>query len=159
MLQDYLDIIVSKAHWYRYKNADIVDAPAEPPKFKSKAGMLSEHFAENEFSCKHCGKLKINPHLIELLEQLRYNIGGYPLYINSVYRCEIHNKNVGGVENSQHVQENAAGISCPKQLSFGEFKWYVDQLPFDGIGIYEDSNFIHVDIRDGGKNSKIYWEG
>lgn len=161
MLQDYLDIIVSKAHWYRYKNADIVDAPAEPPKFKfkPKAGMLSEHFAENEFICKHCGKSKINPRLIELLEQLRYNAGGYPLYINSGYRCEVHNKNVGGVPNSQHVQGNAADISCPKQLSFGEFKWYVDQLPFDGVGIYEFDNFIHVDVRDGGKNSKIYWEG
>ena len=162
MLQDYLDVLVGKANWYRYGGADTKDKPAEPPKPAKKplAGMLSEHFAESEFTCKHCGKgaEKISPRLIELLEQLRYNIGGYPLHINSGYRCPTHNANVGGVPNSQHVQGTAADIACPPQLSFGQFKWYVDQLPFDGIGIYEP-DFIHVDVRNGGKNSKIYWEG
>ena len=166
ILFNMLGMIVEKAKLYKNPKPDVVDKPAEEPKFnfKPKAGMLSEHFAENEFTCKHCGKgaEKINPRLIELLEKLRYEIGGYPLYINSGYRCETHNKNVGGAANSQHVKGNAADIACPKQLSFGEFKWYVDQLPFDGIGIYErgeNEGWIHVDVRDGGKNSKIYWEG
>ena len=162
MLQDYLDVLAGRANWYRYGGANVKDKPADTPKTaqKVKAGMLSEHFAENEFTCKHCGTGadKISPRLIELLEQLRYNIGGYPLHINSGYRCPTHNANIGGVPNSQHVQGTAADIACPKELSFGEFKWYVDQLPFDGIGIYEP-DFIHVDVRNGGKNSKIYWEG
>ena len=163
MLQDYLDVIVGKANWYRYGGVDVKDKPADPPKVKKKiqAGMLSEHFSESEFACKHCGKGadKISPKLIELLEQLRWNIGGYPLHINSGYRCPTHNANVGGVPNSQHVLGTAADVACPPQLTFGQFKWYVDQLPFDGIGIYENANFIHVDVRNGGVGSKIYWEG
>lgn len=103
MLQDSLDVIVGKANWYRYGAPDVVDTPAETPNFKSNlAGMLSEHFAESEFVCKCCGKgaEKISPKLIELLEKLRWNIGGYPLYINSAYRCPKHNAEVGGVQNS-----------------------------------------------------------
>lgn len=163
MLFNLLDVIVGKANWYRYNNADVIDYPAEPPKvtLNPRAGMLSEHFAESEFACHCCGKGadKINPRLIQLLEQLRYNIGGYPIHINSGYRCPKHNSDVGGVQNSQHVQGNAADIACPSQLSFGQFKWYVDQLPFDGIGIYDADNFIYVDCRNGGIGSKIYREG
>ena len=162
VLFNLLDVIVNKALWYRYGGADVTDTPAEPPtKSVKKFGMLSGHFAEYEFACKCCGKGadKINPKLIELLEKLRWNIGGYPLYINSGYRCEKHNKEVGGVANSQHCLGNAADIACPRQLSFGQFKWYAEQLPFDGIGFYKDSDFIHLDVRDGGRGSKTVWEG
>lgn len=161
VLFNLLDVIVNKALWYRYQNADVVDAPAEPPAIKksTRAGMLSEHFAENEFKCRCCGNLKINPRLIELLEKLRWNIGGYPLLVNSGYRCPKHNEEVDGVANSQHCFGNAADIACPAQLSFGQFKWYAEQLPFDGIGFYPSANFIHLDVRDGGRGAKIFWEG
>ena len=160
VLFNLLDIIVGKALWYRYQTPDIIDTPAEPPvKTAKKFGMLSEHFSENEFRCKCCGGLKVNQKLIDLLERLRWNIGGYPLYINSGYRCPKHNEEVDGVANSQHCFGNAADVACPEQLSFGQFKWYVEQLPFDGIGFYPDADFIHVDVRDGGRGAKIYWEG
>lgn len=120
---------------------------------------LSDHFDSSEFACHHCGEVQVNPKLIELLEQLRYNIGGYPLTINSGYRCPTHNKNVGGVSNSQHVLGNAADVARPSALTMGEFKWYVEQLPFDGIGVYRDSDFIHMDVRDGGVGAGYYWEG
>lgn len=125
--------------------------------------MLSEHFSEEEFACHHCGELEINPRLIDLLEELRYNIGGYPLIINSGYRCEYWNAHEGGVANSQHVLGNAADVACPEELEFGEFLWYAKQLGFDAIGIYEDDNFLHLDTRNGGisesEDDKIYWEG
>lgn len=125
------------------------------------SGMLSEHFAASEFTCHHCGQggNKMSPKLIELLEKLRANCGGYPLSINSGYRCPTHNANVGGVPNSQHVQGTAADVARPQELTFGEFAWYVDQLPFDGIGLYpgDKGDFIHVDVRNGGVGSHIYW--
>ena len=124
---------------------------------------LSDHFDSDEFACHHCGEVQVNPKLIELLEQLRYNIGGYPLTINSGYRCPTHNRNVGGVSNSQHVLGNAADVACPKELDFDEFLWYAKQIEFDAIGIYRDSNFLHLDSRNGGisksEDDKIYWEG
>lgn len=132
---------------------DVIDLP----QFKDK---LSEHFTVEEFACHHCGKcIDINPRLLELLEQLRKNIGGYPLHINSGYRCPEHNAEVGGVDNSQHLLGNAADIAVPRQLTFGEFKWYVEQLPFDGVGLYHADNFIHLDVRDGGIGAGYFWEG
>ena len=159
MLFNLLDVIVGKANWYRFNNADIVDSPAEPPTFhfKPRAGMLSEHFSEKEFACPCCGVVNVNPKLIELLERLRWNIGGYPLYIYSGCRCKIFNTNYGGKLDSQHLIGNAADLAYPKQLSFGEFKWYIEQLPFDAIGINLD--FIHVDIRNGGVGSKLFLLG
>lgn len=123
---------------------DTVDLPHPSTK-------LSAHFDVSEFACHHCGQcIEISPRLIELLEQLRENIGGYPLHINSGYRCKVHNANIGGVSNSQHVQGTAADVAVPRQLTFREFQWYVTRLPFDWVGLYPYDNFIHVDVRDGG---------
>ena len=125
--------------------------------------MLSEHFSESEFACHHCGEVKANPRLIELLEELRYNTGGLPLEINSGYRCPYWNEHEGGASNSQHLYGNAADVACPSHLTMGQFKWYCEQLPFDAIGYYyrgEHEGWIHVDVRYGGTTGeeKIYWE-
>lgn len=156
-----LDIqtIIGKAKWY-------IDEPTTT-KPAIKDPMLSEHFSSSEFwchgqdqltcNCKH--SLNIDYRLIELLEQLRSNIGGYPLYINSGYRCPVHNKAVGGVSNSQHILGKAADVEIPSPLTFSEFQWYVEQLPFDGIGLYHAGNFIHLDVRDGGIGSHIIFYG
>lgn len=129
------------------KMPDTVDAPT----VKVGGNKLSEHFDKSEFACHHCGQcIDIHPRLIELLEQLRKNIGGYSIHINSGYRCPTHNANVGGVPNSQHVLGTAADLAVPRQLTFEQFKHYVTQLPFDWVGLYPYSNFIHVDVRNGG---------
>lgn len=132
---------------------DVIDTHKAPDRF-------SEHFAVSEFVCHCCGKGsdKISPRLIELLEQLRANIGGLPLHINSGYRCPKHNAEVGGVDNSQHVLGTAADVACPDGLSIEQFKWYVQQLPFDWAGVYPDSDFIHVDVRNGGDNKSCVVE-
>lgn len=123
-------------------------------------GKLSAHFDASEFTCHHCGAGadKISHRLIELLERLRANMGGIPLHVNSGYRCPVHNRNVGGVPDSQHVKGTAADIATPAGMSFADFKWYVESVPFDGIGFYAP-DFIHVDVRNGGVGSHVIWEG
>ena len=125
--------------------------------------LLSPHFSEDELWCKgqdygtcNCNhSCYIDPKVIELLEKLRYNIGGYPLTINSGYRCRVHNKSdlVGGASDSQHCRGTAVDIACPSQLDLDVFKWYVLQLEWDAVGVYYPSAgyspFIHCDIRDG----------
>jgi len=166
-----LDTIVGKANWYRYNaRPNVIDKPADP--IKPSGDMLSEHFGKNEFWCRgqeqgtcNCNhSCKVNPRLIELLEQLRKNIGGKSIFINSGYRCPDHNSSpaVGGARFSQHTEGNAADLAIPDGLTFGQFQWYIEQLPFDGIGLYPRGTYdgwIHVDVRDGGIGSKIYWEG
>lgn len=152
-LNEEIETLIGKANWYRYKGSTpINEKPILPD------GMISEHFAKSEFwchgqeqgtcNCHH--SLEINPRLIELLEQLRSNIGGYPLYINSGYRCPVHNAAVGGVSLSQHKLGNAADVARPDHLSFEQFKWYVEQLPFDSMGLYYAGDFIHCDVRYNG---------
>lgn len=161
-LNEIIETLIGKANWYRYQGGPQIN---NTPKFSD--DMLSEHFSKSEFwchgqeqgtcSCNH--SLNINPRLINLLEQLRANIGGLPLYVNSGYRCPVHNAAVGGVSNSQHMLGNAADIARPTQLSFEDFRWYVEQLPFDGIGLYYAGDFIHCDVRHGGIGSNIVFYG
>lgn len=161
-LNDILDTIIGKANWYRYQGGPEINKPIQ-----HQNEMISEHFSKAEFwchgieqgtcTCNH--SIDINPRLIELVEQLRYNTGGRPLYINSGYRCPVHNAAVGGVSNSQHVLGNAADISRPDHLSFEEFRWYVEQLPFDGVGVYYAGDFIHCDVRYGGTGSRVPFYG
>ena len=138
---------------------------------------LSEHFDSSEFDCHgngidcHCGGQghNMNPILIKLLEQLKKNCGGYPLYITSGYRCPTHNANVGGASQSQHKLWNACDIACPYELDYGEFRWYCEnvsisdddgtRLHFDAIGNYPKGMFVHVDVRDNGRGQQFTFQG
>ena len=89
----------------------------------------------------------MNPKLIDALQLLR-TILERPIYINSGYRCDKHNKEVGGSSNSQHVKGNAADIRI-KGLSIEQMYKLVRSFPvFKGIGIYPEQGFVHVDVRD-----------
>ena len=119
----------------------------------------SPHFSESELSCHCCGRgvEKISPRLLELLEQLRANIGG-AIEISCAYRCPKHNAEVGGVPNSQHVLGTAADVQTPNYEfchTPEQLQWYCEQLPFDGIGLYDWG--CHVDVREGGIGAGIRW--
>ena len=130
--------------------------------------MASKYFSNAELMCHgagqgHCGCTEasaesVSPRLLELLDRLRANVGG-PLQISCAYRCPAHNAAVGGVANSQHVSGTAADVLCPDWLTMGQFWWHVLQLPFDGVGVYWDDEFIHVDVREGGVAAGYSWEG
>jgi len=70
---------------------------------------LTTNFNLQEFACKHCGVVKLDAGLVKKLQELRDSIGK-PITITSGYRCEFHNRNVGGVENSQHLLGKAADL-------------------------------------------------
>ena len=83
---------------------------------------ISEHFDREEFACHCCGECTIDARLIELLEQLRANIGGFPIKINSGYRCRKHKlftmlQAVGLVQVFEMLQEDTpemlAGLPKP----------------------------------------------
>lgn len=68
-----------------------------------------------------------------------------PLTINSGYRCETHNRAVGGKPNSEHTKGKAADITCAsisRLTKVCETKW--QELAIGGFGKY--STFCHVDI-------------
>lgn len=120
----------------------------------------SKFFSKAETQCHcGCGGNVINPLLLQKLDQLRDMIGG-PLELSCAYRCPKHNSEIpGSVPNSQHVLGNAADVLVPNYghcNTAEQLAWYAQEIGFDGIGIYPESGFVHVDVRDGGKSPGVY---
>ena len=119
----------------------------------------TKNFKVSEFACKHCGKNLIGQRVINMAQIIR-EAAGVPIKINSGYRCEIHNKNVGGVTNSFHVQGKAADLSC----ELGAFKLFAliadlkvrGKLPdLQYTILYCKKNFVHIDC---GSVRKLFFE-
>ena len=104
---------------------------------------VSENFMLSEFQCRHCGTVILYSELLAKLQKLRTYLGK-PVVINSGYRCEEHNRAVGGAANSYHMRGMAADISVEGHTPY-RLAELVDDLDFGGIIIY--NNFVHVDVR------------
>lgn len=115
----------------------------------------SPHFSREELACRCCGELPengVSVALIDGLEWLRAEVG--PINVSCAYRCPKHNRDVGGVDNSQHVLGIAADIwsdnvSTRELAELAEFR-------FDGVGRYYDQAFVHVDMRADGNMAGYY---
>lgn len=129
-------------------------------------GTISKNFSYREFEESDTAKARgilnvINSFSVrdeikslvdEVLQPLR-DLCGYPLHINSGYRCKELNDAVGGVESSQHRLGQASDVR-------GEIKGFVPynlaqiayeaKLPFDQMILYP--TFVHFSHRKGGKN-------
>ena len=122
---------------------------------KNKPTQLSPNFDSTEFDCncknKTCTTTEIDPKLVEYLQKIR-DYFGKPVTINSAYRCDEHNKKVGGANKSKHKYGQAADIkiSGVKPLKVAQ---YAEFIGIKGIGQY--SNFVHIDTRE----NKFFWYG
>lgn len=122
---------------------------------------LSEHFTSEELGCKCCKKAPINQKLLDLLEAIR-NLIDDPIVINSGYRCQKHNAEVGGEPNSWHTQGLAADIRQNKYdnrvFHNMVLKAYKDgKLPMlGGLGMYPGR--IHVDVYKASDGHLRRWE-
>lgn len=122
---------------------------------------ITKNFNISEFKC-NCGcemPHEVYENVVKLalqLQNLREAINK-PVKINSAYRCEKHNKEIGGVSNSQHLLGKASDIKIkgfpPKQISFVIEHLIRDGYMWEGgIGVYD--SFIHYDIR----GDKARWD-
>ena len=126
---------------------------------KSSRELLARNFSANEFSCKGagcCTVTLVDPMLVDALQQIRDHFGK-PVYVNSGYRCDRHNKAVGGTSDSYHIKGMAADISV-EDTAPGEVAKYCESIGVLGIGLYEteaDGSFVHVDTR----KTRSFWYG
>lgn len=119
---------------------------------------LSNHFNTTEFRCK-CGKhhvIKINPLLIEKLEKLHSMLKCSKIIVTSGYRCENHDKTVGGSGSGQHTLGTAADVVCydinGDIISSKIVSCVAQDLGFMGIGnINNNYQAIHLDVRTNNK--------
>ena len=126
---------------------------------KGKAIKLSDNFKSTEFDCHGsgcCSTTLIDSQLVNYLQKIR-NHFGKAVTINSAYRCETHNKKIGGGSNSYHKKGQAADIKV-SGVTPAEVAKYAESIGIKGIGLYEtsaDGFFTHIDTR----STKSFWYG
>lgn len=125
------------------------------PTLKLPEGFVSPHFRRVEFACRHCGALPEGAPpkaLLDVLEDVRRHFGGAPMTINSGYRCPVHNRNVGGAANSEHLKGTAADFTVRGVPPAKVYAWLDPGHP-GGLGRYRA--FTHVDVRP----QRARWSG
>lgn len=116
---------------------------------------LSKNFIAREFICPCCHEEGIEHDLVLKLQMARDSLPeGSVIFINSAFRCEKHNKAVGGVENSAHTKGLAADIRCNHSGYRFSLIRALNGAGFKRIGIGKD--FIHCD-RDLEKPQNVMW--
>jgi uncharacterized protein YcbK (DUF882 family) len=110
-------------------------------------GDLSAHFSRQELACSCCGRLQLDDRLLTALEKLRTLANG-PVLVHDGYRCPEHNREVGGVPDSEHTRGCAADIALPRTSlqRMYELALEVPEFRSGGIGVY-DGGFLHLDVR------------
>ena len=111
-----------------------------------------EFFQEKEFTCKCCNKNKTDIMFLMNLVRAR-RMAQTPFKINSGYRCENHNKTIGGSPTSSHLKGCAADIACTNDEQRQKILSALICSGFKRIGIAQD--FIHVDS-DTDKPARIW---
>ena len=126
---------------------------------KGRSDKIAPNFQYKEFDCHGsgcCSKTTIDEKLVAYVQQIRDHFGK-PVTITSPYRCEVHNKRVGGATKSYHMQGRAADIVV-QGVSSREVAKYAESIGILGIGLYEtsaDGYFTHIDTR----TTKSFWYG
>lgn len=119
---------------------------------------LSKNFKLSEFDCKcsRCSTVLLDDTLVDILQKIRDHFG-VAVNVNSGYRCEPHNAEVGGATGSHHMKGMAADIwvegVAPKEVAK-----YAESIGVKRIGLYEgasEGNFVHI----GSADTKRFWLG
>ncbi len=124
---------------------------------KGKAVKVTANFKSTEFDCKGsgcCTETVIDESFVKQLqtfrEYLNVRLGeGVSININSGYRCEKHNRDIGGSSTSKHCKGRAADIIVKQNGKTVDAKrvcCLAQDFGFDGIE-YIDSGALHVDNR------------
>ena len=126
---------------------------------KGRSDKISKNFQYKEFDCHGqgcCSTTIIDEKLVEYVQRIRDHFGK-PVTITSSYRCEVHNRRVGGATKSYHMRGQAADIVV-QGVSSREVAKYAESIGILGIGLYEtskDGYFTHIDTR----TTKSFWYG
>lgn len=128
---------------------------------------ISTHFHSTEFSCSHCGAIKIDENLVNKVEHLMTRLQASKCIVSSGYRCAYYDKVVGGFLGRHY--EGLAMDCCfydknnktiPSKIVIC-VAWELGEL--NGIAKITDS-YVHLDNRSNGtyrgdetKGNSSYW--
>ena len=116
---------------------------------------LSDHLSWAELACNDGPPYPPAWHdravvLAAVFEDFRAALGGEPIVIASAYRTPAHNRRIGGVPQSQHVQGRALDCHPPSRMFLSEFVEGAKAFAqaddrIGGIGLYRWG--VHWDLR------------
>lgn len=117
-----------------------------------------EYFTPKEFICPCCSGGLISAQLVYALDILRMAWAA-PIRVNSGYRCEKHNREVGGVPPSRHLLGLAADIAPVDAAAIGPFQTLVGYIfgRREGWELKFYQRFVHVAVPRG--EEKHLWKG
>ena len=111
------------------------------------------NFREAEFQCPCCKRSPMDEGFIRKLQNARI-VAGIGFTITSGFRCEKHNKEIGGKPDSSHLRGVAADIDCMSSQKRHAILHALQLVGFNRIGIAK--NFIHADT-DPNLPSNVIW--
>ena len=77
-----------------------------------------------------------------------------PIHINSGFRTEEHNNNIGGKSDSAHLSGLAVDIACSGSRDRHNLLQEIFKLGIHRVGIAQ--SFIHID-NDTSKDAEVVW--
>lgn len=110
---------------------------------------IGYRLSHKEFKCQcvyaDCTYTLLHPRLVRAWEMVRAKFGA-PLKINSGFRCQRHNRDVGGVDDSRHKKGQAVDISFDnlKDMERSFLKTLLDEH-FDTVLTYNNFYHCHID--------------
>ena len=121
---------------------------------------LTRHFRLSEFACKCSACAGVPEHLLASIEGLAANLEtgirgplGMAVSVISGYRCEAHNRAIGGASDSRHIHGDAADIQIDGLDGLWLAGWTEAQIKAGtmaqgGVGTYESKpRTLHYDTR------------
>ncbi len=105
-----------------------------------------DYFKPEEFKCK-CGKCdggKMDSDFVFTLNKARH-LAQTAFVITSAYRCDAHNKAVGGKPDSAHLRGKAVDIKFASSAQSFKIAQALFAAGFNRIGYNQKHSFFHVD--------------
>ena len=109
--------------------------------------------SRERFACPCCGENEIDPRVAQMVSDIEEDVGER-LKVSSGYRCEKHNRDVGGSDTSSHLK----GLAVDLEIGRSRLRYRVIGAALKrgihriGIG----KNLLHLDI-DRQKDPRVIW--
>lgn len=111
---------------------------------------ITNHLWSQEVQCK-CGYAECRGYHMSLDTILAFEFTrrdfGKPIKVNSGFRCEKHNKDVGGVDHSRHVLGQAIDLTPKSKKDLPQLKEMAKKY-FDVVLEYETFVHCHMENKD-----------
>jgi uncharacterized protein YcbK (DUF882 family) len=113
---------------------------------KGQEKQLSKNLSQREVDCRcsedSCTQTIIHDSVVDSFENLRISCGNKPLRITSAFRCQMHNKKIGGSDESMHKIGCALDVEICEDMPISEMAYRAKEF-FETVIEYPKKQFIH----------------